>query len=106
MYNAISYCFPLCGIDKSCYPKIGRWVATTKPSLRINQRLETALLVLDHHRQRYKTGERESLDPSVLGFQRRYFRCVQIAFRIDGQVVQRTELSRSRAPRSKSIEEL
>ena len=65
-----------------------------------------ALLVLDHQRHRYKTREGELLDPSILGLQRRHLRRVQIAFRIDGQMVQRTELSLSRAPRSKSIEEL
>src|SRR5262245_8712439 len=65
-----------------------------------------SLLVLDHYRRRYKTRERELLDPSVFGLQRRHFRRVEIAFRIHGQVVQRTELSRSGAPRSKSIQEL
>ena len=54
-----------------------------------------SLLVLDHHRHRYKTREGELLDASVFGLQRRNFRRVQIAFRIHGQVVQRTELSRS-----------
>src|SRR2546427_12913461 len=58
-------------------------------------KITPALLVLDHHRHRYKTGESELLYPSVLRLQRRHFRRVQIAFRIDGQVVQRTELSRS-----------
>ena len=53
------------------------------------------LLILGHHRHRYKTGEGEPLDPSVLGLQRGHFRRVQIAFRIDGQVVQGTKLSRS-----------
>src|SRR5262249_15734307 len=57
-----------------------------------------SLLVLVHNRHRYKTGEGELLDPSVLGLQRRHFRRIEIAFRIDGQVVQRTKLSRSRAP--------
>src|SRR5439155_22092133 len=54
-----------------------------------------SLLVFDYHRHRYKTGEGELLDPSVLRFQRRYFRRVQVAFRIDGQVVQGAELSLS-----------
>src|SRR5262245_12339955 len=65
-----------------------------------------SLLILDHSRHRYETGEGELLDSPVLGLQRGHFRCVQIALRIDGQMVQRAELSRCRAPRSKGIENL
>ena len=50
------------------------------------------LVILDYPRL-YKTREGELLDPSVLGLQRRDFRGVQIAFRSDGQVAQRTELN-------------
>ena len=56
------------------------------------KRLSKDLLVLGHPRHRYKTCERELLYSPVLRLQRGYFSCVQIAFRIDRQMVKSTEL--------------
>ena len=66
----------------------------------------STLLVFCYDRQRDITRERELLHAPILRAQGRDLRREEITTGVSRQMVERSELSRTRAPRSKRIEEL